>query len=156
MQNLTVLNSKQNKELLKHLTEQFGITEKLPYVFLLGSNDKIFLIKREVADINLAELRIDTLGMYFGQLYKNQLRLSIEGCQIIGKKATKGIIEISERQMHSWMLGEDIHDIELAPEHEGKFLIVTYKKDILGCGKYKEKVLYNYVTKTRMLKTVNV
>ena len=154
MLNIHFLNSKENKEILEMLKDQFGIEEKLPYVFLINAKERIFLVKREVGDINFNEFRIDTLGMYFGEKYKSQIRLSIEGCQLIGKSAKRGIIDLNEDQMLAWMRGQDI-TMDITADLQGKFVIVQYQDDILGCGKWRDGILYNYVSKSRTLKVVN-
>ena len=155
MQNIKILNSKETKVIWEMIEKQFGIEEKLPYVFLMNSKERIFLVKREIGDINLNEFRIDTLGMYFGEQYKSQIRLSIEGCQLLGKLAKRGVVDVTKEQMLAWMKGEDLASFDMPAELQGQFVIVRYQDDILGCGKWREGILYNYVSRSRTLKVVN-
>jgi len=160
MQNLKILNSRETKHILERLDEQYGFDSKkteLEYIFLMNKDNRIYIISKDVSLIDLDDLRIDTLGMYFGELYKENIRLSIEGAQVLGKCATKGIVFLDHDQMISWVKGNDV-------EYEdcGKnFVIVKYnnpktkKEDVLGCGKYKDGKLINYVSKSRRLVVVN-
>lgn len=168
MKNLQILNSKEVKHLLEKLKEQYGLEvnkKELGYAFLMNKDNRIYIITKDIANINVEELKIDAIGLYFGEQYKESIRLSIEGAQIVAKTATKGIVTISYNQMISWIKGEDIPwNIEEGDEDIGKdFIIVKYHNpktsttDILGCGKYneKEKKLMNYVSKSRKLVVVN-
>ena len=141
---LTILNTREIKEITKHLVDQFGFTDKLDYVFLLSSKDKIYLAKKEVFDIDLDKLNVSSVGVYFGEIEKDGLRLSIEGSQLIGPKAKKGVVEVDDYT--GWMRGEQV-DTSL----EDGYVIVKFKDDYLGCGKAKEGKVLNYVGKIRRL-----
>jgi NOL1/NOP2/fmu family ribosome biogenesis protein len=150
MQNLKILNSKEVKRILKLLNEQFGYEEKLECVFLINKKFKVYIINRDISRVDLEALRIDSLGMYLGT-YKNGFRPSIEGSQIVGPKAKKNILEITEEEMNKWLKGEDFNvDTELKG-----FVLVKHKNDFLGCGNIKEGELFNYVPKSRRLIIVN-
>jgi len=158
--NLKILNSRETKHILEKLSEQYGYdynrTEQ-EYVFLMNKDNRIYLISRRIELLPYHELRIDSIGMYFGELYKENLRLSIEGSQIIGPRANKNVIDIDKIQMMEWVKGSDI-----AYEDTGKdFIIVRYnypdtgKSDYLGAGKYKDGKIMNYVSKSRRLVVIN-
>jgi NOL1/NOP2/fmu family ribosome biogenesis protein len=149
MQKLKILNSKEIKQIMNMLKEQYGFNEKPDYVFLKSSKEKIYIINRNMANIDLTKLRIDSMGLYFGGFQKDGFRLSIEGSQIIGKKAKKGIINLDDKQKTQWLKGEDI-----TYEGEG-YVIVKNKQDILGSGKIKDNKLLNYIPKARKLVIVN-
>ena len=78
-----------------------------------------------------------------------ELRLSIEGSQLIGKAAKKNVVEISDCQVKKWLFG---NDIEIGTACEG-FVIVRNKNDFLGTGKIKDGVLLNFIPKTRRIHT---
>ena len=90
IRNYEVLNSKAIKQITSLLKLQWGYTEKLDCGFLSKGND-IFLVTKDVDKINLNHIRINSLGLYFGEVRNDTLRLSIEGSQIIGKKASNDI-----------------------------------------------------------------
>ncbi|MEM4260674.1 MAG: hypothetical protein QXG00_05550 [Candidatus Woesearchaeota archaeon] len=146
------LNSKELKVITKILKEQFGYDNEMNYYFFRNTKNKIYIINKEIARLNINNLRIDTFGLYLGEVYNNELRLSIEGSQIIGPLSKKNIVEIPDYQVGSWMKGEDI-------DYSGKeikgFVIVKNNKDFFGCGKIQDRKIRNYISKARKLKIVN-
>ena len=146
MQQIRILNSKEKKELNQKIESQFG-TNIADYIIFINPKNKLFLIGADYAKVNIEKLRVNSLGLYFGEIYQEKLRLSIEGAQIIGKTATKNILEVDDGQADSWMRGEDF---DIDSDLEG-FVIVKHKDDFLGCGKIAGKKLYNYVPKERRL-----
>lgn len=160
MQNLKVLNSRETKHILEKLREQYGFQAgkaELDFIFLMNKDNRIYIVSKDASRMILDSLRIDSLGMYFGELYKENLRLSIEGAQLIGASATKNIVYIEHEQMIEWIKGNDIEYEDCGKD----FVIVKYKNsktgkdDMLGCGKYKDGKLMNYVSKSRRLVVVN-
>jgi len=147
MQNLKILNSKEKKEIINILEKQFGFKEKLGYVFLKNNKDKIFCINRDFSLIDLSKLRINSVGLYFARKINDKLRLSIEGSQIVGKKASKNIIELNEKEAVEWFRGNDINKGISSNE----FVILKHENDFLGCGKSAEGKILNYVPKARRI-----
>lgn len=148
MQNLKILNSKEIKVILKKLQEQYGFNKKLDYVFLQGKDSKIYLINKEINKIDYSRLRINQLGLYFGKIEHNIIRVSIEGSQLIGKDSNKNILTVTDKEAKSWLMGEDI---KINKEYPG-FVIIKNKSDFLGSGKIKNNTLLNYVPKDRRIK----
>ena len=151
MRNLKILNNKEVKEILKLLDNQFGFKEKLNYVFLMNKKNKVYIVNRDIERIDIDNLRIDAIGLYFGEVNHGALRLSIEGSQMIGKRARKNIVELDKEDAELWSMGNDI-DKEF---NVYGFVILKYKKDFIGCGKYKEGRIFNYVPKERRLRVVS-
>lgn len=147
MQKLKILNKKEAKKILKVLDEQYGFSGELDYVFMLSEKDKLFLINKDIERIDLDKVRINSMGLYFGTLAENSIRLSVEGSQIIGKKAHKNIIELDDNEAEEWFKGLDIHR---KIETNG-FVILKHRDDIIGCGKAVEEKILNYLPKIRRL-----
>ncbi len=147
MQNLKILNKKQIKLILKKLEAQFGFKDTLDFVFLQNREGKIFLINKDIAKVDLSKLRINSIGLYFGKIEQDELRLSIEGSQLIGKKAKKNIVELNSQQLKQWLKGEDIEN----NKHQD-FVIIRHNKDFLGTGKAKQDKILNFVPKARRIK----
>jgi len=157
---LKILNSKETKNIIEKLLEQYGYNydkTSQEFVFLMNKDNRIYLVSRNIEILPYDEMKIDSMGIYFGELYRESLRMSIEGSQMIGPKSTKNVIEIHTNQMMEWIIGHDI-------EHEdcGKdFLIISHidkdtgKKDYFGAGKYKDGKILNFVSKSRRLVVVN-
>ena len=146
MPELKFLNSKETKEILKLIEEQWGAKLKLDYTFAKNSKNRVFIVNKDINKIDFSKLRINSVGMYFCDL-ENEIRLSIEGSQIIGPKAVKNVVEINEEQTKEWLKGEDL-EIDGKSNYSG-FVIIKHNADFLGTGKYKENKILNYVNKGR-------
>ncbi|HSU73288.1 MAG TPA: hypothetical protein VLJ21_05575 [Candidatus Binatia bacterium] len=141
-----ILASKDIKAIHKMLEEQFGFTGKLEYGFLKNHEDNLYIVSRDIANIDFKRLRVTSMGSYFGELKKG-LRLSIEGSQLVGPHATKNVVDISKEEMLLWLKGTDLPTTH---KHPG-LLIIRHGKDYLGCGSIKEGRILNYVPKIRRL-----
>jgi len=157
-----ILNSKETKHILEKISAQYGYDIKkneLDYAFLMNKESRIYAVAKDLGKIPYDDMKIDAIGIYFGEVYKEKLRLSIEGAQIIGPHATKNIYDLDYDQMISWIKGNELEFEDVGEE----FVIVRYlepktqKYDILGCGKYNRQTgkLLNYVSKSRKLVVVN-
>ncbi len=144
------INSKQRKEVTTVILDAYGaILPKDNVLFLLGE-DKYYLGNREVEPFLATKLRIERIGVYIGQFQHGEFRLSIEGSQIIGALASKGIITLTSPQRNDWLLGKDVQlvgDDQLTAQP--RFHIVRCGVDWLGAGKVKNGMLLNYVPKER-------
>lgn len=149
--NLKILNSKEKKNILKILEDQYGISQKLEYAFLVNKEGRIYIVTNEISKIILESLNVNSLGVYFGEVYEGSVRLSIEGSQIIGKIAKKNIVDLSEKELEIWVKRGDI---AIEKSFEG-FVIVRNGNDFYGCGKTKGEKLINYISKSRALKVLN-
>lgn len=147
MQDLKILNSKEKKEIIKLLEKNYGFKEELNYVFLKNKDNKIYLISKDIQKIDLLKLKINSLGLYFGEIKGNEIRLSIEGSQIIGRYAKKNVLKLDKDKIVEWLKGFDI-DFETK---ERCFVIIKNDGDFYGCGKIKENKILNYVPKIRRL-----
>jgi len=123
------LNTRQIKEITKKLKNQFGFDGKLDFAFLKSTKNKIYIVTKDIGNIEYEELRMDTMGNYFGT-DEDDIRLSIEGSQLVGPFSTKNILDLNEEQMQQWFHGEDV-------EIQGVngFHIIKYKSDYLVCYK---------------------
>lgn len=151
MLKLKILNSREKKKLLEELSAVYGIKQlKLDYVFMQNPKGRIYITNRDIEKIPLEKLRINSLGLYFAMQDRVGLRLSVEGSQIIGKHATKNIIELNQEQAQEWFSGRDI---ETQSQLKG-FVLVKHKNDFLGCGNLSKGILHNYLGKERRIKTL--
>ncbi len=148
MLELKILNRKKIKEITSVIKKQWGADFNSELVFLMNDKGKIFLVNKEVFDLPLEKLKINSIGLYFGELKNNELRLSIEGSQMIGLNAKKNVAELNEKQAMEWLKGQDI---EVKGNYTG-FVILKHNNDFLGTGKYKQGKVLNYVPKARRFK----
>lgn len=143
------LDKKQINKILNNLKEYYDIKElKLDYAFLQNNKYKIYLISKDINKINTNNLRVNGLGLYFLNISKG-LRLSIEGSQIIGKKATKNIHEINDKELKDWLRGYDLD----CKNTEG-YKLIKNKDDFYGVGFAKENKIKNYIPRYRRIKNL--
>jgi len=138
MQNLKILNKKEITRILDKIKEQYNIENR---------EGKLFIISKDIKKINLEKLRINNLGLYIAKLDRD-LRLTIEGSQLLGKLAKKNVYEINDEQANSWMSGKEIN---CEKEFKG-FVIIKNKDDYLGSGRYSNGKIINFIPKERWIK----
>ena len=147
MQKLNILNKKETKKLLAQIEEQWGATLETDCVFLKNEDGKIFIANKEFGTLDLSRLRINSLGLYIAQEADDELRLSIEGSQLIGPLAKKNVLELNDDEASEWLRGTDL---DKATDERG-FVLIKNSGDFLGCGKATGNKILNYVPKTRRI-----
>ncbi|MCD6403279.1 MAG: hypothetical protein J7K98_03040 [Candidatus Aenigmarchaeota archaeon] len=151
MMKARIMSKKEVKEFLKKLKERFGFEDEMDeFVFVQTKNGKIKILNKQVLSLNLEGLRVENVGLYFARWDGKEVRLSIEGSQIVGKKAKKNVLELSEDEAMEWMRGKNLEVGERSVE-EG-FVILKHKDDFLGCGRYKNGRILSFVPKWRRIK----
>jgi NOL1/NOP2/fmu family ribosome biogenesis protein len=160
---INFLNSKECKEIAKIINGQWDADFKFEDFAIQNTKGKVYIVSRDIEKLEWQRYNIETAGMYLGTLSEegNEIRLSIEGSQLIGPKAKKNVFEAG-KLMKLWMSGQDI---PIKTEMEG-MVIVKDGDDYLGTGKIKikevdvfdelgkshkemQKVIINFVPKTR-------
>ena len=148
---LDILNKKKIKEILNLIKKQFDADINLDeFAFLKSEKDKIYLVNRDIDQIDFKKLRIDILGMYFAHIKKDKIRLTIEGSELVGPKAKKNVYNLTNEEVKQWIMGEDI----TTDSDSEEFVLIKNNKDFLGTGKIKQGKILNFIPKGRRLKTV--
>ncbi len=182
---MNFMKAKEVKDLLGRIEKHWGCELKnfyKKYIFVRSEKDRIYLANKEVMHMDFAKLRVNSIGLYFAQVKEDQFRLSVEGSQMIGKIATKNVVEVSQEQAKQWFRGEDVEEFEKPSENSqtphksalntdaknsyskpsvdvnllenNGFVILKYKTDFVGCGKVKEGKILNFLSKIRRVKDV--
>ena len=112
MNPLKILSEKEKKEIEQKLNEQFGIS-RIPGKIVSRGKERLFLYSGSLDDKEIRDLEksvfVERIGIYFAKLEENgEIRLSIEGTQILGKQIKKNMVEIDEKLMEQWMKGSEI------------------------------------------------
>jgi len=141
---LEIQNTRFVKEVHKLLSSQFSFDDRLDYVFLKNDKGKVFIVSKDIGEIDYSKLRINTMGFYLGELKNNEFRLSMEGCSLIGKKCSKNVVDLDEKQMKWYFEGLDF---EMDLGDENRFVILKFKDDFIGCAKYKAGKIFNFMPK---------
>ncbi len=153
MQNFIILNSKEVKSIVKKLKECYGIKEiNMEYAFI-KDHDKLFIVSREFKPIY--KTRLDSIGLYFARIVDNAIRLTIEGSQIIGKYATKNIIELDNENLKKWMAGLELEANENPEAVQDQFILVKHKDDFFGSCKIHDNKIMNFIPKDRRVYRLN-
>jgi len=158
------LNSREARVVSDKINEQWDADFKFEDFVYKSTKDKFYLVSRDLEMINYKDYYIENYGVYFcHENFKNkEIRLSVEGAQIIGPLAKKNVVELDSGLMKLWMSG---HDIPYSGEAEG-MIIAKFEGDYLGCGKIKvkevvvtdengneqkeeQRMILNFVPKTR-------
>jgi len=158
-----ILNTREKKEIYELIKNQFFSSDEKfnmfityfdRFVLLRSPKDRIYIINKEAFEIELSNLRIDNLGMYFGTIEKDGIRLSIEGSQIIGQFSDKNILSVNETFIKKWLSGyefsyNDLDNMNIDfNKFRGKYILIKYKKDFVGCGKINQDRLMNFIPKS--------
>ena len=145
---LKPLGSKEKKQLLLQIKKQWDADFNPDFAFFKNEKQKIYVINKDVAKIDLSGARINSVGMYFGEDKKGELRLSIEGSQLIGPLAKKNIIELNDEEAIAWLRGDDL---QKECDCSG-FIIMKHNDDYIATGKYTaDQRILNFVPKARRL-----
>lgn len=147
MQTLTILNTRDIKRIRQLFEETYGAFFAGDYAYLQGKDGRLSLINKDIGKIDLQKLRVDKFGLYVAEIKGSSVRLSKEGAQLLAKEARdklKNIVELDDREIKAYFHGVDIRK-DLGSE--AKFVLIDYKGDIVGCSKYKDGVILNYLPK---------
>ncbi len=149
-----ILNEHEKHEIEKKLHEQFGIKEILGKVVMRGE-EKLFFFTGDADEKELKTLEeivpVEKIGVYFAKIINDDIKLTIEGSQILKNQISKGIFEISSEQSEEWMMGGELN---IKTGLKG-FVIIKNREtgDFLGCGKASESKITNFIPKSRRLKS---
>lgn len=150
MQIKKILNSKEAKEIEEILKKNYECELRLrDYVVILTADDKVWICSRDVAKIELKNLkRVNAIGLYFGKLKRNgKIQLSIEGSMLVGKTAKKNVAIVED--IWDFVKGKDVKCLCENCEKDN-FVIVKHGSDFFGCGVLREgNVIENILPKSR-------
>lgn len=151
MNPLKILNKNEKAEITNKLNKQFGIM-KIPGEIVKRGAERLFLFNGNFNWKQIKKLErtvpVERIGVYFAKIVRNEIRLSIEGTQILKNQIKKNVFELNKEQVEQWMKGQELN---IQTGKKG-FLVMKYKNDFLGCGKASEKKISNFIPKSRRLR----
>ena len=121
--------------------ERFGIPEKVfsDFEFVLTSKKcYMFSGKYEGA----AEMK----GLLLARLGRG-IKPTTSAIQLIGRHATRNVIDISEEKLNKYLMGYDIE-----ADGDNGYVILRHGEDIIGVGLLKSGVVKNQLPKHRRLR----
>jgi NOL1/NOP2/fmu family ribosome biogenesis protein len=146
--------SRKEKERIEKLIEKnYGAKLDLSDVILAKtSNEKVWILSKDVGKLDISKLKVISVGLYLGRLKANEkILLSIEGCQLVGKQAERNIAILNEVEAGKFIQGQDVEVEKSVDCEERNFVLVKYKNDFLGSGKFVNNKVENLVSKSRRL-----
>ena len=147
MQKLKIFNSKEVKKLNETMVKEYGVSLKGDYAFLLNEKDRLFVVHKDISKINLDNLRIDKIGLNLGEYKNDQIRLSKEGAAFFMENSDgepNNIVDLSKEETIQYFEGLDLVK-EL--KGEDRTIILRYGGNVLGCARYKEGKILNFMPK---------
>ncbi len=147
-----ILNSKEKEKIFIQLKENFGIS-KLQGILTKSGKEKIFLFQGDFTVEEIQNLEkivpVERIGIYFAKyLSNNEVKLSLDGVELLKNQITKNILELNKEQAQEWMSGNEIP----IKTNSRNFLIIKYQDYLLGTGKASEEKITNFIPKVRRLK----
>ncbi len=150
---MKIMNKKETKKLLNIVKEQYGTNKlDLDYLFILGKDNKVYIMNKRFGDLDTTSLRINSMGLYFGKIEDERVRLSIEGAQIIGPLSKKNVLSVTKKEIGEWIRGKDL----INNTESNDFALIKYDDDFYGSGKCSKGRVLNFVTKSRRIKAEEI
>ena len=146
----TFLNNKEVKKIREQFIETYGYFWQEDYAYLMNENDRLFLINKDVAKVDFKKLRLDRIGLYVAEVREGQVRLSKEGAQLLVQEAEKNKaliknrLELTKQEVKAYFYGVDLTK-DLGTE--SKLVILEHDKNVIGCARYKEGKIINFLPK---------
>ena len=151
-----ILSNQETQEIFSKLKWQFGIQKLHENSILIKiGRERIFLFNGDFSDEQIKNLEkitfIERIGIYFAKIFSptNEIKLSIEGTQILKNQITKNIFKLNEGQLNDWMLGKELN---IKTGLKG-IIVIKHQDDFLGCGKASENKIGNFIPKSRRLRS---
>lgn len=150
---MKILNNREARKVLKEIEEHWAckLGEILEtHSLIISKKKKIYLIHRDFHSLPL-DMHINSIGSYVANVRDAKLRLTIEGSELVGPKASKNVVEINDEEAQDWIRGKNL----IGERDVSGFVIVKYVHkhgiDFMGCGHYKNDIVTNFVPKTRRI-----
>lgn len=149
---MRILNRREAEVFEVKIESMYGAKESLREftVLLSGKEEKIWVSNKELFQIPIEKLRVNSVGLYFGRIDSGKLRLSVEGVGIVGPKADKNVVELDDEHLWDFLRGFDIELKKNVPETKD-YVLVKHKNDWLGIAKIEGNILKNAMPKSRKI-----
>ena len=145
--------SKEEIKRLENLLEKnYGAKIRFKDKIFKTSEEKVWLVSKEALDFDFSKLKVNSVGLYFGKLKRNEkIQLSVEGVQLVGKKAKKNIVIIDEENLKKFLQGFDFSAQKLIDCETNNFVLIKHEDDFIGTGILRENYIENILPKARRI-----
>jgi len=145
------MSESEKKELERIIEKNYGAKVDFSrFDCYINKRNEIYLVSKLV-DERLIEMASYS-GLYFGKLKRNEkIQLSVEGTQIVGKRATKNIAIVDEENISRFMEGLECRWVELLNCEFNNFVLIKNENDFFGSGILREDKIESLVPKARRI-----
>jgi NOL1/NOP2/fmu family ribosome biogenesis protein len=146
MNQIKILSQYEKAKIVKQLDKQFGI-KKVEGILTMTGREKLFLFQGSLDEEQIKNIGknvlMEKVGIYFAKRIDNEIKLNIEGVEILKEQITKNIFELNEEQAEQWMKGNEllVQDFNSSQKKAGGWS-ERFRENIEGGwrgGRWKEK-----------------
>ena len=130
---------------VREVRERFGISkDAFAGLRALEDQETIFVGTREVMEFDA--VRPMRRGIRLARLYPYSLKPTTFGMQVLGRQATRNVIELSDEQTKRLVNGESL---SIEAEAENGFVLLKWQGFVAGVGFYKRPVIKSQIPRFR-------
>jgi NOL1/NOP2/fmu family ribosome biogenesis protein len=149
---LDLLEKPSVKEIERIIEKNYGTKMDLSSysVFKTSTDEKIWIASKHIFGVDLTKLVVNSIGLYLGKIKRNEkINLSTEGCQLVGKTATKNVAYLGKEEAHKFLQGMGVKPEKTVNAESHNFVIIKSGEDILGSSLFTEEGIKNLLPKSR-------
>jgi NOL1/NOP2/fmu family ribosome biogenesis protein len=150
---MKILNREEVEQIEEIVEKNYGIKIDLNQFLVLKTfEDKIWLTTKDILNLDLSTLPINSIGMNFGKLKRNdKINLTVEGSQMVGINANKNIVFLNKENYEKFMGGSNVKPEREINCEQHNFVLVKFGGDVLGSSLLTEDVIKNLLPKSRRI-----
>ena len=143
---LNFLNSNKTKLLLEYCIKRFDMSDNIfkGYQLYEGSKNKIYLV-RKITDLRFIP---ESSGLCIFRFDKTP-KPTTNFLQLFGSDIKKNILDLNKFELIEYCKGSDLERDTVKNNLEPGFIAIRYKKTIIGCAHWNQKIVKNQLPKSR-------
>ena len=151
------ITHKEKKEIAEKL-KVYGI-EKIPYLLLKSGTERLRAFSGNLTEQDILKfiqnIHIEGYGLYFARIDGDEVRLTIDACQLLKEQIKHKILFLTEKQFKEYMEGKDVeaNKEQIEQTKERMYYVLKYGEDLLGMAKVVNNQIKNYLPKDRRRKS---
>jgi NOL1/NOP2/fmu family ribosome biogenesis protein len=126
---------------VREVRERFGIPkDAFAGLRALEEQETIFVGTPEVMEFDA--VRPMRRGIRLARMYPHSLKPTTFGMQVLGRRATRNVIDVSDEQAKRLINGESLN---IEADSENGFVLLRWQGFVAGVGFYKRPVLKSQI-----------
>ena len=143
---LKSLNKNKMKVLLEYCVERFDMSNNIfkGYELYEGSKNKIYLVQK------MANLRFipESSALCIFRFDKTP-KPTTNFLQLFGSNIKRNILDLNKFELREYCKGNDLESEIVTNNLEPGFIAIRYKKTIIGCAHWNQRIVKNQLPKSR-------